>query len=261
MSTDFGQTQLRLADIPLQPQHIEKVRALRAAPQIQAFAPQHKARPEFSLSGLLLVVFAHAAALGGMLLTMEIEPAKLDSMAPMMVSLVNNPSIEEVKQETPPEPPKPKPVVKKQQKPVERPLKQVEQPTKPTLVVQETQPVVAQAAPSVKEPEVVEKPQPVPEPEPVVEPPRFGAAYLQNPPPEYPPMSRRAGEQGRVVMTVVVSEKGEAESVEVVSTSGYPRLDKAAVDAVSKWRFIPARMNGQAIRGPVKVPLKFSLNN
>jgi len=58
--------------------------------------------------------------------------------------------------------------------------------------------------------------------------------------PIYSPASMRAREQGYVVVHVLVDEKGQARTVEVVRSSGYPRLDESAVDAIRKWTFTPA---------------------
>ena len=98
------------------------------------------------------------------------------------------------------------------------------------------------------------------EAEPEVEPPKFGAAYLNNPAPEYPQLARRKGEQGRVMLKVLVSEGGQPEKVQVDTSSGYSKLDQAAVEAVKKWSFIPASRSGQPVSAYVLVPIKFSLN-
>lgn len=98
------------------------------------------------------------------------------------------------------------------------------------------------------------------EPEQVVEPPKFGAAYLHNPAPEYPPMARRKGEQGRVLLQVLVSENGKAEKVQIDTGSGYSSLDQAALQAVSKWSFIPAKKGNRPVSAYVIVPVRFSLN-
>lgn len=90
-------------------------------------------------------------------------------------------------------------------------------------------------------------------------PPRFDANYLDNPPPRYPPVSRRLGEQGRVLLRVQVSSGGDPTTVLVHQSSGYSRLDEAAVDAVRDWRFVPARRGQQAISEWVVVPVVFSL--
>jgi len=94
-----------------------------------------------------------------------------------------------------------------------------------------------------------------------VVPPSFGAAYLENPAPEYPRMSKRAGEQGRVVLNVLVSSNGKPETVVLEKTSGFDRLDGAAIDAVKKWRFNPAKKGNQAISATVLVPIKFDLES
>lgn len=102
---------------------------------------------------------------------------------------------------------------------------------------------------------------PVLSPEMQESPPKFGVAYLHNPAPEYPQLSQRAGEEGRVLMRVVVSAEGLPASVEVLTSSGFERLDKAAVAAVKQWRFEPARKGSQAITAAVNVPLSFTLKN
>lgn len=94
-----------------------------------------------------------------------------------------------------------------------------------------------------------------------VEPPKYGAAYLNNPAPEYPALARRKGEQGRVLLKVLVSETGLAQKVQIDTSSGYNSLDQSAVEAVKKWSFIPARRSNQAVSAYVLVPIKFSLNS
>jgi len=89
--------------------------------------------------------------------------------------------------------------------------------------------------------------------------PRVDAAYLDNPAPAYPSISRRQREQGRVLLRVRVGADGRAESVEIAASSGYDRLDLAAQDAVRRWRFVPARRGAQAVAAFVNVPISFSL--
>lgn len=90
--------------------------------------------------------------------------------------------------------------------------------------------------------------------------PRFDAAYLHNPDPAYPEASRRIGEEGRVVLRVLVSPGGEANQVEIHTSSGSSRLDQAAMAAVKRWRFEPARQSGGAIAAWVLVPISFHLD-
>jgi protein TonB len=93
------------------------------------------------------------------------------------------------------------------------------------------------------------------------EPPRFNADYLHNPAPEYPGMSRRRGEQGRVTLKVVVNVNGEAEQIQIDQSSGFELLDKAALSAVKNWKFIPAKSNRQPVVGAVIVPVRFTLDS
>jgi len=101
---------------------------------------------------------------------------------------------------------------------------------------------------------------PADEAEQVTEAPKFGAEYLQNPAPEYPPLARRKGEQGRVLLQVLVSETGKAEKVKIETGSGYSSLDQAALEAVRKWSFIPAKKGSRPVSAYVIVPVRFSLN-
>ncbi len=90
--------------------------------------------------------------------------------------------------------------------------------------------------------------------------PRFDAAYLSNPPPAYPPLSRRLGEEGKVVLRVFVEPDGQPAQVELRTSSGHARLDEAALGAVRRWRFVPARRGEAAVAAWVLVPLNFTLN-
>ena len=72
-------------------------------------------------------------------------------------------------------------------------------------------------------------------------PPQFGAAYLNNPKPEYPAFARRMRIEGMVMLKVFVSRKGTAVKIETAHSSGYEILDKAAAGAVRNWRFVPAK--------------------
>lgn len=93
----------------------------------------------------------------------------------------------------------------------------------------------------------------------VDQPASFTAAYLNNPPPPYPPMSRRLGEEGRVIVRVALDALGKVVEVGLERSSGHRRLDRAAVDAVRAWRFEPARSGGRAVAASVLVPVDFRL--
>ncbi|MHB9880560.1 energy transducer TonB [Pacificimonas sp. ICDLI1SI03] len=96
-------------------------------------------------------------------------------------------------------------------------------------------------------------------PAPVV-PPDFSAAQLNNPGPKYPYLSRRSREEGVVLLRVLVTEEGKADEIKISESSGFERLDKAALKTVSKWSFLPAKQAGEAVAAWVLVPVTFSLS-
>ena len=92
-------------------------------------------------------------------------------------------------------------------------------------------------------------------------PPIFDAAYLDNPAPPYPLASRQTGEQGRVILRVLVNPAGRADSVEVRTSSGYWRLDEAASETVRGWKFVPAKRGAEAVPAWVLIPVSFRLES
>lgn len=90
---------------------------------------------------------------------------------------------------------------------------------------------------------------------------RFDAAYLQNPHPAYPTLSRRLGEEGKVLLRVRVSPDGRAAAVDVEKSSNFERLDETARQSVARWRFVPAKRGDEAIEATVIVPIVFRLEN
>lgn len=90
---------------------------------------------------------------------------------------------------------------------------------------------------------------------------QYDAAYLDNPAPQYPKLSRRRGEQGKVMLRVRVRADGHAEGVEIAHSSGHPRLDEAARESVQSWRFVPARQGETPIDSSLLVPIVFRLDD
>ena len=91
------------------------------------------------------------------------------------------------------------------------------------------------------------------------QPPRGDLAYLSNPAPAYPSLSRRMKEEGRVLLRVHVDERGHVVTIEIASSSGFARLDQAATAAVRQWRFVPARAGRVPVAGWATVPISFQL--
>lgn len=168
-----------------------------------------------------------------------------------------------------PEPPVPvmptKPVVKQ---PLPTPAKPVTTippvknapPSEKAITQPDVTPAVEKTPPKEEAPpEVAAPPQPVKEPE-VVIPPRSDAAHLNNPAPSYPSMSRRLAEQGRVILDVYILANGRVGELRIKQSSGFKRLDDAALQAVKKWQYVPAHRGNEAIPFWYIQPLSFSLN-
>jgi TonB family protein len=81
------------------------------------------------------------------------------------------------------------------------------------------------------------------------------------PEPEYPDDSRIHGEEGVVTLSVAVDRYGRGLGVEVVRSSGYGRLDRAAIDALEKARFLPAKERGEPVPSVKKIAVRFSLKD
>ena len=88
----------------------------------------------------------------------------------------------------------------------------------------------------------------------------FDAAYLNNPPPSYPPISRLRGEAGTTMLRVHISAEGKALDVTVNQSSGSSKLDQAAVNAVLKWRFVPSKRGGISTSSWVTIQIEFTLD-
>ena len=84
-------------------------------------------------------------------------------------------------------------------------------------------------------------------------------SVLSQPAPAYPALSRRMGEEGRVMVRLLVDTSGRVDRAEVRASSGSSRLDQAALAAVRAWRFAPPRRDGEPVMAWVTVPIQFSL--
>ena len=84
-------------------------------------------------------------------------------------------------------------------------------------------------------------------------------SYGFTPRPPYPAVAIRRGYEGSVVLNVRVLPNGEPEEVTIFKSSGYKVLDKAALKAVKRWKFVPAQRGFKAVSSSVKVPIEFRL--
>ena len=163
----------------------------------------------------------------------------------------------------PPEPPKLTPPPKTPQ-PVltPPPTPQPPAPATPEPPAVLAAPTAAPTAPAVQAAPPAPPP-PAPPPPPAaptkVEMPSSKADYLHNPPPDYPRMSKRLGEQGKVVLKVLIGTDGTPQKVELVTSSGFERLDKSAMDAAMRWRYVPGKRGGVPEAMWYQVPIQFTL--
>lgn len=163
----------------------------------------------------------------------------------------------------------PAPVTETPRPPVAR-HKPAEQPPRPQVQAAPPLPVsTTEPAPIVAPPPAATAPAPAPA-SPVaavavaaaparVELPSSDAAYLNNPRPSYPALSRRLGEQGKVVVRVLIGVDGKAQQAEIRSSSGYDRLDQAALATVRSWRYVPGARGGVPEAMWFNVPINFVL--
>lgn len=198
--------------------------------------------------GLAFVLGLHAAALWGLWQHRLMPNAQ--EMATLFVNFITPPPPEK-KVEPKPPPPRPRP------RPIEKP--------KPRQIVAEI-PVVAptdHVAPPPPPTPVIEAP-----PAPAAPPKPMGPVMLggdlsvacpERTPPRYPPHSRRMAEEGTVVLRVELTETGDVGAARVQSSSGFARLDEAALNAVRTWRCHPALRHGQPVRATALQPFNFIL--
>jgi protein TonB len=123
-----------------------------------------------------------------------------------------------------------------------------------------TAPVGVVAAPVALPPiatPVAAKPIPAAPPQVVL--PSSDADYLQNTKPIYPAHSKRLGEQGKVIVRVLIGVDGLAQRAEIRTTSGYDRLDQAALTTVLSWRYVPGKRSGITEAMWFNVPINYVL--
>jgi protein TonB len=215
------------------------------------------------LTAAAVVIALHAALLA---LLWQLEPVRsaITASAPVMVSLVTP------QREKPDVLPKPLP-------PEPRAAERAQPPKAPPVITATREAPAAQTAPPAPPepapapPAEAAAPAPVaaagapatapsPAPAPLI-PPRFNADYLNNPAPAYPPLARRMGEEGKVILRVFVTEKGLPEDLQVRTSSGSNRLDTTALETVKQWTFVPARRGETPVGAWVLVPISFSLRS
>jgi protein TonB len=213
------------------------------------------------LAGLFVVLALHGALFYS-LWHYRILPPPAEVATLFVDLLTETPKVEPPKPKREPKPPKPRPP--RREKPVQPPPPQ--QLAAQAQVVQPSDPVVppppAPPAPRIEAPAKPEPPPPPPPPRPADPVMLSGELAITCPdrtPPVYPSISRRLGEEGKVVLRVELDETGRIDRATVKTSSGYARLDEAALAVVRHWRCTPARRDGVAVRAVAIQPFNFLL--
>ncbi|MDP3637359.1 MAG: energy transducer TonB [Azonexus sp.] len=210
-----------------------------------------------SLPYLLLAIALHIAVL---FYPMTIVSGMLKTTPPLSATLKMEQAAPAPVVEPAKELPSPPPVASssRRERPVPKPravIAMTPEQAAPSAVFAVPTPVVAPplAAPAAP---VVTNPAPT-----TFSPARFDAAYLHNPRPNYPAVSRRLGEEGKVLLRVLVSPDGRAAAVNLEKSSNFERLDEAARQAVAQWRFVPAKRGDETVEATIIIPLVFRLED
>lgn len=241
----------------------------RALPVLTSLAPHGLTRWRDGLPVGALVLMVHAGLIGGAVLGFGASRPQEVITPPSITGVLVAEASQKLAQPeqaqvsrpepeppAPPPKPKPKPLSAVKAPPTERSVTVAQAPEpKPqpepdvAETPRETPPAAAPSMPSTSEADAA----------PPVTPPLADAAYLQNPAPVYPSQSRRRREEGQVLLEVFILVDGGVGNVRVKRSSGYPALDEAALDAVRRWRFVPARRGNEAIPYLYELPVGFSL--
>ena len=214
-----------------------------------------------SLPGLFIVLIAHGILFYGLWNQRMLPPP--EHMVTLFAEIISQPTPQvtpEAKQE--PTPVKLKPVKKPESRP------EIKKLATKTPVLPKQEPVVQPEPEPVEEHAIEQEIMS----EPVTEvPPRqiqTGPVTLSSElsvscpklsAPTYPAISRRMGEEGKLVLRVELDESGFIDFAHVIDSSGYERLDKAALEAVKSWQCRPSMRNGQPVRAVALQPFNFVL--
>lgn len=230
-------------------------------PPLMAYAAnQSFLRPTVVVSGLF-VLSLHLSLAWALWQIDGVRQSVAQAM-PMFVEYITPPKVIKPEEPLKPPPPPPPKVVTPKRPPPIMVSKRVEHDPPPAFQVAPQAPPEplppVEAPPAPPAPPVAAAPPAPPAPPPII-PPNFNAAYLNNPAPAYPAMARRMGETGKVLLRVYVAPDGHAEKIELNRSSGSQTLDRAALEAVASWRFVPAKQGDHPVPAWVLVPIAFQL--
>lgn len=195
-------------------------------------AKNNKRLAAFALVVIIHVLFVYVLASGLGKKMVEVV------MGPVETRLIEE--LPDADDEPPPPPPE-----------IETPPPYVPPPEISIEIPMDTGPTTAISNVTTERPVAAPPPPPAPKPverQVVKTPPSTQGRGARTPLPEYPPASRRAGEAGTVTLRAYVGADGRCSQVEVVKSSGFPKLDEAAVKEVQRnWRFVPGKEDGKPV--------------
>lgn len=209
-------------------------------------SPRYLQDDRTRLGSFALVAAIHVLGAYLLLLHAPTREAVKQATALMVTLVREQPKVAQ----RPPELPKPLPV---------KPERPRIEPMPVPLIATTTAPADISATPPASQPPAQPMRPLDPGPTKTVVPPKFDADYLDNPPPVYPRLSKRLNEVGNVGLMVFVDASGAPGKIDIQTSSGYERLDQAAIEAVRRWRFVPAKQGDKPVAAWVLVPIYFSL--
>lgn len=220
-------------------------------PSIAAKVPDRavKVAAVVAVHVLALSWFAHQAS----------APLVVSQPKTIYASVINEPVPAPAAAPQPPAAPTPPPPPTPVARPVAKPVTKAPAPRHVAAPVPAPAPAatpVATAAPAAS-PTVAATPTPPPPPKTIT----HGVEYLRAPEPQYPDRDREDGNEGTVVLRVLVDESGKPGHIDVLRSSGFSSLDEAGRAAARGALFKPYREDGRALPVYVIVPLRFQLDS
>lgn len=203
------------------------------------------------------ILVLHGVAAWGLLQVDAVRQAVAQA-GPLFVDLIVPPAPVPAPEPSPQPPPRPTPktpprapVIAAVPTPAPAPFVVEEAPREPAPPAPIEPPVVAVEVPAPPAPQSL--------PAAPRELPASAIQYLEPPAPLYPRASRRLGESGLVVVRVFVDADGRPRQLQILQSSGFVRLDEAALEGVRQARFKPPTDNGRPTAGWARIPIPFEL--
>lgn len=213
-------------------------------------APSDNHRP-LNIGSFTAVVGAHVLGLWGILALSQIAPQVIEA-TPLYVDFIQPAQPEPVKPPEPEPPPPPRPV----EKPVKKQLIATQAEPTPTAIETPPEPAPPEPLPPVQAAApVVEAP---PAPKPAAPSSCYRPEFRRKVMPVYSERSQQLGETGHVTVEVIIGTDGKAKKATVLSSSGFRRLDDAAIRSAMRSDYVPKELDGAPIESRATIPFDFN---